>query len=198
MSKLILASASRTRREILQNAGIDFEIVPADIDEDYIRRGMERAGKSPQDIAERLAFEKAAFVSEKYPDHYSLGADQILVCENRIYSKAVSMEQARENLKTFRNRNHILVTSLVLVQAGEEIWRITDTPSLFMRDFSDDFLDHYLAEAGEDILSSVGCYFLEGAGLQLFSRIEGDYFSILGLPGINLMEKLRQLNILQT
>lgn len=196
--KLILASASRTRREILQNAGIDFDVVPADINEEKIKQDMVRADKIPQDIAERLAFEKAALVSEKYPGCFILGADQILVCAGEIYSKASSMEEARQNLKTFRNRNHMLVTSLVLVKGGTEVWRTTDTPCLVMRDFSDAFLEDYLEKAGEDILSSVGCYFLEGTGLQLFSRIDGNYFSILGLPVINLLEKLRQLNILSS
>lgn len=196
--RLILASNSRTRREILQNAGVIFEVVPADIDEEQIRQDMQRSGKLPQDIAERLSFEKAALVSQKYPECYVLGADQILVCEDRIYSKAGSMEEARENLKTFRGRNHQLITSLVLVKNGAEIWQTTEVPCLTMRDFTDDFLDHYLQEAGEDILSSVGCYFLESFGLQLFSHIKGDYFSILGLPVNNLMEKLRQLNILMT
>tara|TARA_B100001939_G_scaffold342104_1_gene352722 strand:- start:15647 stop:16240 length:594 start_codon:yes stop_codon:yes gene_type:complete len=194
---LVLASGSRSRKKLLEDAGIACRAHPASVDEAALRDRMSAAGATFQDIAEALAREKAVQVSRKYPGQYVLGGDQLLICDGRLFAKAHNLDQARRHLKFFRGRTHYLYTSLVLVKDDEEIWRTTVTPELTMRDFSDDFLEHYLEKTGEAILSSVGCYFLEEQGAQLFAEIKGDYFSILGLPLLPLMEILRQKGVLR-
>jgi len=194
----ILASQSGSRQQILKSAGISYTALPAHLDEEKIKDQMMAENASPKAIAQRLADEKALFISKNYQDHYVLGADQILLADDRIFSKARDVSEARENLKFLRGRSHQLISALSLVHQGQVIWQDVHIPELIMRDFSDDFLDQYLTRNGGQILASVGCYFLEGEGIQLFSEIKGDFFAILGLPLINLMEKLRELNILQT
>ena len=195
---LILASNSASRQKILTNASIKFQVIGADVDEDTLKDEFLRDGCDHGEIAEQLALAKAMEVSGRFPEDHVIGGDQLLVCDGQLYSKARDMAEARDNLKFFRGKTHQLITSLVICKAGEEIWCTTMVPELTMRNFSDAFLDEYLERSGPDVLSSVGCYFYEGLGAQLFSDILGDYFSILGLPLIQLMEKLRQLGYLKT
>ncbi|WP_417320833.1 Maf family protein [Emcibacter sp.] len=195
---LILASSSRSRQKLLTHAGIPFRSVSADVDEEDIKNNLLKDGCEFQTIAEQLALAKAQDVSRRYPDDLVIGGDQLLACDGRLFSKAENIEEARSNLRFMRGKSHTLVCSLAMVRESGEIWRVTTMPELTMREFSDDFLDDYLKNCGPDVLSSVGCYFYEGLGAQLFSKIDGDYFSILGLPLLQLMEKLRELDYLKT
>ncbi|MFC7048026.1 Maf family protein [Emcibacter nanhaiensis] len=195
---LVLASNSASRQKILTHAGINFRAVGADVDEDTLKEKLQQEGCDHKEIAEQLALAKARDVSRDFPEDHVIGGDQLLVCDGRLFSKARNLEEARDNLKFFRGKTHQLITSLVIFRGNEEVWRITTIPELTMRNFSDEFLDDYLDRSGPDVLSSVGCYFYEGLGAQLFSHIEGDYFSILGLPLIQLMKELRQLGYLNT
>jgi len=190
--KLILASSSRSRADMLRRAGVEFEIVPAHVDEDTVKNSM--AGSPAHVIADALAELKA--LSTKHPNALVLGADQILEFEGEIVSKSKSMDEAADLLRRLRGKSHRLVTAAVLAQGGKPVWRHVETSTLYMREFSDEFLKIYLAEEGEGLLAGVGCYRLEGRGAQLFEHIEGDYFAILGLPLLPLMAGLRELGIL--
>ena len=193
---LILASASKSRRTMLRNAGIPCQFEAANIDETSIKNNMMKVGASPEKISEKLALDKARVVSKNHPDDIILGADQLLFCEGRLFDKPKDKAEAKAHLQFFRGKSHILHTSYALVRQDALLICETYSPCLIMRNFSDDFLDHYLEKSGDKILNSVGCYLLEDMGPQLFSRINGDYFTILGLPLLNVMEKLRKLNIL--
>ncbi len=192
--KLILASASKSRAHMLRNAGVEFEIVPAHADEDALKRSM--AGQPAEDIADALAELKALAISTNHRDALVLGADQILDFEGGIVSKSENMEEAARLLRRLRGKAHRLVTAAVLAQNGAAIWRHVEISTLHMRAFSDAFLQTYLAGEGEELLSGVGCYRLEGRGSQLFERVEGDYFAILGLPLLPLLAALRERGIL--
>jgi septum formation protein len=190
---LILASGSESRRRILEAAGVPFEIdVPRD-DEAAIK--AERAGEEPRDTALALAEAKARHVSERHPGAFVLGADQILVCEGRLFDKAPDLDAARETLGVLRGRKHELVTAAMLVRDNDVVWQHVEVSHLWMRRSSDDFLDAYLVDEAEDILSSLGCYRVEGLGAQLFEHIEGDHFSIRGLPLIALLDALRRFEV---
>lgn len=189
MTRLILASASTIRATLLENAGVPFEIIPARVDEDAVKHSLH--GK-PAWVAETLAEMKALRISALQPDALVLGADQVLAFEDEIVSKSADLDEARMLLRRLRGKNHQLVGAAVLAKDGQAVWRHVETAQLWLRDFSDAFLEDYLAAEGEAALSSVGCYRLEGPGVQLFSRIEGDYFSVLGLPLLALLAALRE------
>lgn len=193
--RLILASSSRSRADMLRNAGVEFEIVPAHADEDAVKQSM--AGSGAPAIAEALAELKALTISTKHPKALVLGADQILDFEGEIVSKSESMPGAAALLRRLRGKSHRLVTAAALVLDGAPVWRHVEISTLHMRQFSDEFLQSYVAAEGDDLLSGVGCYRLEGRGSQLFERIEGDYFSILGLPLLPLLAALREHGILR-
>ena len=196
-SELILASASKSRRTMLTNAGIPCSFEAADIDETAVKDRMIREKSPPEKISEQLAIDKALTISPNHPGKVVLGADQLLVCEGQIFDKPHDAVEAMAHLKFFRGKRHILYTSYALIR-GREILRCeTVQPSLVMRNFSEAFLADYLQKSGDKILGSVGCYLLEDLGPQLFSEINGDYFAILGLPLLNVMENLRKLNILK-
>jgi septum formation protein len=195
MTPLVLASASPIRARILREAGVAFSVRPSDVDEDAIRRDLlPRDGTA---VAEALAAEKARRVSRISPGALVLGADQVLEIDGEILSKAGTMPQAREHLLRLRGREHRLLGALVLAKDGAELWRHVAASRLRMRAFSDRFLDAYLAAEGEAILGSVGCYRYEGRGAQLFERVEGDYFAILGLALVPLLAALRDLEALE-
>jgi septum formation protein len=196
MMRLVLASASVSRRRILAEAGVLFAVCPAPVDEAAIKGARGAEGVPPGTLAAELALTKAQSVAREYPGAAILGADQVLVCEGRMFDKAASLEEARAILMALRGKEHQLVTALALVRDAEILWRYTETVRLWMREFSDDFLDAYLVEEARDILSSVGCYHVEGRGVQLFDRIEGDHFAARGLPLIPLLNVLRQLGVL--
>jgi septum formation protein len=193
--RFILASASPTRRAILAAAQVAFEIVPATVDEEALKDAALAHGRKPAEIAGLLAREKALAVSRLHAGALVLGADQVLICEERLFSKANDLGQARASLKFFRGREHALVSALALAEDGAIVWEYAETPLLAMRNFSDSFLEDYLASEGADILGSVGCYRIEGAGAQLFEKIEGDIFSIRGLPLLPLLAVLRDRGI---
>lgn len=194
---VILASGSRTRQMLLTQAGVSFQVQKADVDERAIEAPLLGSGFPPEDIAAVLAEAKAVDVSEKFPDALVIGADQTLGLGDRRFNKPVDMEAARRQLLDLRGQTHGLHSAIVCALDGEAIWRHGSTAWLTMRDFSPEFLGHYMAEVGDKVCESVGCYQLEGPGIQLFEAIEGDYFTILGLPMLPLINFLRSQNILE-
>ena len=188
---VILASQSAARRVVLEGAGVAFEVQVTGVDEDAIKTALLAQGASPRDIADALAERKAVVVSRSRPG-LVIGADQTLELEGALYDKAETLADARQRLQALRGKAHRLHSAVVVAKGGAPIWREVATATLTMRAFSDGFLDDYLAAEGNEALSSVGCYRLEGPGAQLFSRIEGDYFAILGLPLLGLLDLLRQ------
>lgn len=198
MTRLILASASEVRARVLNGAGVDFDIRPAHVDEDAVKDSLLAAKAPLRDVADALAELKALRVSASRPDALVLGADQVLAFEGELVNKCASLDEARTLLRRLRGRSHQLISALVLAKAGGAIWRTAETATLKMRDFSDRFLDDYLAAEGEELLKGVGCYRLESRGAQLFERVEGDYFTVLGLPLQSLLAVLRQHGIVAT
>jgi septum formation protein len=194
---LVLASKSAARRAVLEGAGVPYEAATAGVDEDAVKTALLAQGAGPRDIADALAELKAVRVSMKRPD-FIVGADQTLEFEGGLYDKVETVAEARTRLLLLRGRPHKLHSAVVVARDGAPIWREVVTATLTMRDFSDAFLDDYLAVEGEAALGSVGCYRLEGPGAQLFSRIEGDYFAILGLPLMGLLDLLRRHGIVKT
>jgi septum formation protein len=190
--RIVLASASTARAALLRSAGIEFLIEPAAIDEGPLKREMRAAGEPATACALALAVAKARYVSERHPDVLVIGADQILALGSEWLDKPVHLEEARAQLSKLRGRSHVLATAACVVRGGETLWTGTSVPDLTMRRFSDSFLDDYIAAEGESLLGSVGAYRLESQGVQLFSRISGDHFAILGLPLIELLEYLRE------
>ena len=190
---VVLASASVARRSMLSAAGLTFDVVPARIDEDAVKSAMVAVDPyvSPAMIAARLAQEKALAVARNNVGRLVIGSDQVLVFENTIFSKVETLDEARAVLKKLRGRAHELVSAVALARDGEVLWHHEEAARLTMRDFSDAFLAGYLEDAGEVILQCVGCYELEAAGVQLFEKIEGDYFTVLGLPLLALLSALR-------
>ncbi len=188
---VVLASASATRRDLLAGAGLPFTVDPARVDEAAIKAAMAAEGASAEEAAVALAHMKAQRISRHHSGAMVIGADQILDLEGTWFDKPTDMNHARDNLLAFRGRTHGLATAACICRDGERIWHHVETPKLTMRDFSDGFLEQYLEDAGDGILSSVGAYRLEGTGVQLFSRIEGSHFTILGLPLLPLLDVLR-------
>ena len=191
LKPVVLASASTTRAGILANAGLQVLRDPAGVDEDEIKRSFRREGLDAASCATALAETKAVRVSERHSDALVIGADQMLDCAGTWFDKPRNRTEARAQLVALRGNRHELVSAVAVVRNGAVIWRLVDRPRLTMRTFSDRFLDAYLAALGDDALASVGVYQLEGPGAQLFERIEGDYFSILGLPLLPLLDFLR-------
>lgn len=192
--RLILASQSRARRAMLDAAGLSFELRPSGVDEAAALAGLraEPIGLTPGGIAEHLAVVKAEAVSRLYPEAIVIGADQVLALGDDLLEKPVDLADARRSLARLRGREHALHSAVAVAVGGVATWRHDDTARLMMRAFSDQFLDDYVAAAGEPILDAVGGYELEGRGIQLFERIEGDYFTILGMPLLPLLETLRR------
>ena len=195
---LILASGSRFRRQMLENAGVGFSVVTATIDEPAARAAMEQepTRPAPGQVARRLAALKALEVSRARPDALVIGADQVLDLDGEIFAKAESIDAARAQIKILRGRTHWLQTAVVLASGHHIVWEHLAVPQLTMRAFSDTFLDAYLAATGAGVTETVGGYALEGLGGQLFERIEGDTFSVIGLPLLPLLDELRRRHIL--
>jgi septum formation protein len=193
---LVLASGSMARRQMLEAAGLVFEVDVPRIDEDSAKASLRAQGVKPRDQASALAELKAISVSHRRPE-FVIGADQMLALETETLDKPKSNEEARGHLLQLRGRTHELITAAVVAKEGAIIWRHIDTPRLRMRAFSDAFLDDYLSCAGEATLKSVGAYQIEGLGAQLFERIEGDYFSVLGLPLLPLLAFLREHGVVR-
>ncbi len=189
---MILGSASPSRAALVAAAGLNAAVEPADIDEAAIRAVLQRGGDaSPGDVAEVLARAKAETVSERNPGSLVIGSDQILALGDRVFEKPASMEEARQTLLALRGNTHQLHTAVALAREGAVHWTHVETAELTMRDLSAEDIGQYLALAGDDVLSSVGAYKLESVGVQLFEKVEGDYFTVLGLPLVPLLNQLR-------
>ncbi|MBN9479576.1 MAG: septum formation protein Maf [Bordetella sp.] len=190
--RLILASKSAARRAMLADAGVPFSVQVADVDEDALKT----PGVDPAGLAVELARAKALAVSRHDADAWVLGADQTLAFDGGLVSKAPTLQAARERLAAMRGRTHRLHSGAALARNGQVVWSGADTVEMRMRDFSDAFLDAYLAAEGEALLACVGAYRLEGMGAQLFEAVEGDYFTVLGLPLWPVLAELRRTGVL--
>ena len=190
-TNIVLASTSAIRMHVLRAAGVPFEAEPAGVDETTIKDSLLAEGVGPRDIADALAEAKAVKVSRRRQG-LVIGADQTLDFEGRLFDKAESVDEARARLQEMRGKSHKLHCGMVVARDGQPIWREVVTTTLRMRPFSDAYLEGYLERNSPEILSSVGCYQLEGEGVQLFDKIEGDYFAILGLSLIPLLDFLRR------
>ncbi len=194
--RLILASQSASRRTVLENAGLRFTVRPAYVDEEEIKRSAQAENSAGHEAALLLADMKAYRVSRREPDALVIGADQILVCDGKWFGKPVDLAMAAEHLRRLRGKTHELATAVVVHHGGTRIWQHVDRPCLTMRDFSEELAGRYLELESKRLLTSVGAYRLEGPGMQLFEKIEGDFFSILGLPLLPLLGFLRQHKLL--
>jgi septum formation protein len=190
--RLVLASESASRRALLTAAGLVFDTIPARVDEDAVKQAARGEQASPDEAALLLASLKAERVARTNPDAVVIGADQILVCDGAWFDKPPDITAAESHLRRLRGRTHTLVTAVICQRGPTPLWQHVATPRLTMRGFSDAFLADYLAAEGDALLSSVGAYRLEGLGVHLFDRIEGEHAAILGLPLLALFGFLRQ------
>jgi septum formation protein len=195
---LILASSSKSRAKLLEAAGLAFIVEPPGFDESAMRQAVAGGeALAPHDVAEVLARAKAEAVSEVAPKAHVIGGDQVLAFGDVIISKPESMEAARRQLLDLSGKTHTLHTSVAVATNGETIWADTTVAILTIRKLSPEFIGRYLAAAGEEVLSSVGAYQIESIGVQLLEKIDGDYFSILGLPLIPLLDTLRREGVIE-
>ncbi|UDF31423.1 UNVERIFIED_ORG: Maf-like protein [Roseateles sp. XES5] len=190
---LILASQSPFRRMLMENAGLAFTAEAAAIDERAVEEDLAAGNPTPQAIAEALAIAKAEDVAARNPGALVIGSDQTLSLEGRVFHKPADMAEAKRHLQAMSDRTHSLNCGIALVGDDQVLWSHVSIAHLTMRTLSDAFIDRHLARVGPRILASVGAYQLEGEGVQLFERIDGDYFTILGLPLLPLLAKLRDL-----
>lgn len=193
---LILASGSATRQRMLEHAGVPYKAVPSAVDEAPLKASLIEGGAPARDIADALADLKARHGSMMQPTRLVLGADQVLVQDGRFFTKATNRDEAAETLKALSGKSHQLVSAAVIYDGGQPVWRAVTTATLSVRDLSDDFIKQYLDTLGDDAYWSVGSYQLEGLGAQLFDRIDGDMFTILGMPLIEILDFLRRYGIL--
>ena len=194
--RLILASQSRFRAGLLAAAGVAVETMAAHVDEAEVKQAAQAEGASAEETALLLASLKAERIARRHPDALVIGGDQMLVCEGTWFDKPPDMAAARTQLQALRGRPHTLVTAVLCQRGGQRVWQHIAKPRLVMRDFSDAFLDQYLALEGEVLTTTVGAYRVEGPGLQLFDRIEGEHSEIVGLPMLPLLGFLRQHGVL--
>ncbi len=189
---VVLASQSAIRKQTLTAVGVTFEATSPLVDEDAAKAALLADGVGPREIADALAEMKALKISRKRPGALVIGADTTLELDGRLIDKAPDMAAAREKLLALRGKTHRLHSAVVVAKDGQAIWRDLSSPKLTIRNFSDAFLDDYLAREGDKLLWSVGCYEYEGLGAQLFEKVEGDYYAVLGLPLIGLLDLLRR------
>ena len=194
--KIILASGSAIRHDMLRQAGLDFDVEKARIDEEAVKQALLADEAKPYDISDALAELKALRVSNRHPDATVVGSDQVLEFGGTPVSKAPTLDDLRHQLTELRGKTHRLHSAAVIAEAGAIKWRHVGTARLTMRSFSDTYLDAYLDRNGEDLLTSVGGYKFEQEGIRLFSRIEGDYFDILGMPLLPLLNHLTITGVL--
>ncbi len=190
---LILASKSQARIDLMSKAGLVFQAFPAAISEAALKSQAQADGAGPAAVASALADAKALDISKLHPEALVIGADQTLELEGRLFDKPQDLAQAEAQLLQLRGRAHSLHSAVALAHRGEVVWRNLDSADLHMRRFTDAFLARYLAAEADEIVHCVGAYRLEGLGVQLFERVEGDYFTILGLPLVRLLEMLRSM-----
>jgi len=189
--KIILASGSPFRKTLLVNAGVDFTAVPAKVDERALEAPLKGTGATPDDVASILAEAKALDVAQSHPDALVIGCDQTLSLEGEVLHKPRDEEDARRRLLSLSGRTHQLNSAVVLVRGTETLWRHVGVAHLTMRRLEPAFIGRHLARVGNKALSSVGAYQIEGEGIQLFEKIDGDYFTIVGLPLLPLLAELR-------
>ncbi|CUX35876.1 Maf-like protein [Rhizobium oryzihabitans] len=194
--ELILASSSASRQMLMRNAGLTFSAIPADINERALDEELERNGARPEEVALELARAKALAVSALHPEALVLGCDQTMALGTRVYHKPKTMAEAEAHLLSLSGKVHRLNSAAVLVRGEEVIWQTVSSAELSVRKLSVEFISRHLQRVGEKALSSVGAYQLEGEGIQLFTSIEGDYFTILGLPLLPLLSKLRDMDVI--
>lgn len=195
---LLLASASQIRLQLLRNAGLEVAALPARVDEDSIRRALESESATPRDIADALAEVKARKIGDKNPDALVLGCDQVLAFKGKVFGKPDTADEARSQLCALRGQTHQLLSALVLYDQAKPIWRHVGQARLTMLPVSDAYIDSYLSRNWDSARHSVGAYKLEEEGVRLFSAIEGDYFTILGLPLLPLLGYLGQRGFIAT
>ena len=195
-TRLILASKSPFRSALLKNAGIEFSSESADIDERAVEAPLYETGATPEEVAQVLAEAKALDVAEKNPGAVVIGCDQTLSLGEEIFHKPANMEAAGRQLLQFSGKTHQLNSAVVLVKNGETLWRHVSVARMTMRELSPAFIGRYLGRVGDSALSSVGAYQVEGPGIQLFEKIEGDYFTIVGLPLLPLLAELRKEHLI--
>jgi septum formation protein len=187
---IILASGSAIRAQLLVRAGVAFTTEVPRLDESAIRDAMVAENATPRDIADTLAEMKAQRIAARAPDAIVIGCDQVLCLGSQIFAKALSIDDARAQLQSLRNRQHQLLSAVVVYQGDRPLWRHVGVARMTMADFSDAWLDDYLGRNWTSVRDAVGCYKLEEEGVRLLSRIEGDYFTVLGLPLIDLLSYL--------
>ncbi|MFK0685918.1 Maf-like protein [Ochrobactrum sp. BD67] len=192
MTELILASKSPFRSALLKNAGIAFSTASAEVDERAVEAPLYETGATPEEVAQVLAEAKALDVSEKNPGAVVIGCDQTLSLGDKIFHKPADMEAARRQLLKFSGMTHQLNSAVVLAKDGKTLWRHVSIARMTMRDLDPGFVGRYLGRVGDTALSSVGAYQVEGPGIQLFEKIDGDYFTIVGLPLLPLLDELRK------
>lgn len=195
-SQIILASGSASRRAMLEQVGLIFEVVVKPVDEVEIRESLRAEGASAGDVAVALSELKAQRVSRTHPDALVIGSDQMLDCGGIWFEKPADRDHARAHLQALSGRDHHILTGVVICQGGQRIWHHLEKATLSVRPLSETFIDDYLDRLGDSVLSSVGAYQLEGLGAQIFSKIQGDYFTILGLPLLPLLTFLRDRKVL--
>jgi septum formation protein len=191
--RIVLASGSQFRKAMLEASGVDIDVVPAKIDERTVEKTLEGTGASPEDVAQVLAEAKALDVSERQPGRLVLGCDQTLSLDDELFHKPRDMEDARRHLLKLSGRTHQLNSAAVLARNGEALWREVGIARLTMRKLEPGFIGRHLARVGPMALNSVGAYQIEGEGIQLFEKIEGDHFTIVGLPLLPLLKELRAM-----
>ncbi|GIX12273.1 MAG: Maf-like protein [Paracoccaceae bacterium] len=194
-SDLVLASASSARARLLAAAGLSFRVSPAAVDEAALKSALLAERATPRDIADKLAETKAVKVSRRCPGALVIGADQVLAAEGRLFDKPRDRAAAADQLRALRGRTHRLLSAAVIARDGAPLWRHVGQAELTMRAFSDAFIESYLDAEGDGVLQSVGAYRIEGRGVQLFSRVRGDLFTIQGMPLIEMLDFLRHHGI---